>query len=105
MSICIINPTEQQVKKAEWPNKAQAYIMSQEFVKERLKSPSTAKFPWGAEQYTMYLGDGKYQIDAYVDSQNGFGAMIRNKFTCTIVSQDSGKTWNCKGCVLQEELE
>lgn len=105
LSICINNTTEQRVKQTKWPDKIAAYVMAQRCVEERLRSPSTAKFPWGAEQYTMYLGDGKYQIDAYVDSQNGFGAMIRNKFTCTIVSQDSGKTWSCMGCTLQEDLE
>jgi len=61
--------------------------------------------PWGADEHTTYLGNNNYLINAHVDSQNGFGAMIRNKFICTVISQDSGKTWNCKGCVLQEELE
>ena len=67
-----------------------AFNYSEEFVKERLKSPSTASFPRSSEKrdYITKLGENKYLIEAWVDSQNGFGAMIRSKYSCTITFVD-----------------
>ena len=60
-----------------------AWVMTQQFIKDQLKAPSTAKFPWTANAVT-YLGDGRYRVTAYVDSQDSFGAMIRMNFTATV---------------------
>lgn len=59
-----------------------AFVMSQSFVKPRLKSPSSADFPLIRNNgvRTNYLGDCTHEIHAYVDSQNGFGAQIRTKY-------------------------
>jgi hypothetical protein len=63
-------------------NASMAYVQAENFVKLSLKSPSTAKFP--------FFGEGKetttdtYIVDSYVDSQNGFGAMIRSNFSITL---------------------
>lgn len=55
-----------------------AYLMAKDFIKEKLKSPSTADFPyecnWKADS------ENTYTIKSYVDSQNGFGATIRTNF-------------------------
>lgn len=63
-----------------------AYTYAEKFVKEKLKAPSTAKFPDDFERYkhVKYIGDNKYQIISWVDSQNSFGAMLRTKFSCII---------------------
>lgn len=61
-----------------------AYIMSQEFVKDRLISPSTAKFPSYRDDFVTHLGDGRYLVKAYVDAENIFGAKIRNYYTVTL---------------------
>jgi hypothetical protein len=42
-----------------------------------LVAPSTAKFP---DCSSSYKGDGRYEVRASVDSQNGFGAMIRTHY-------------------------
>jgi hypothetical protein len=67
-----------------------AFNYSEEFVKERLKSPSTASFPRSSEKrdYITKLGENKYLIEAWVDSQNSFGAMIRSNYSCTITFVD-----------------
>jgi hypothetical protein len=39
-----------------------------------------------------YGGEGRYVVTAYVDAQNGFGAMIRTPFTCTARVDDAGWT-------------
>jgi len=56
------------------PTCRQAHIISQTYVKRILKSPSTAEF-------SDYKCMGKYPtyiVRSEVDSQNSFGAMIRN---------------------------
>lgn len=61
-----------------------AFVACQQFVKDRLRAPSTADFPSGSTRYTTEIGGGKYRVEAYVDSQNGFGAMLRSNFTCDV---------------------
>lgn len=67
-------------------NKFLAYSYAEDFVKKKLKSPSTAEFPGTVEKdkHIKELGDGKYKIDSWVDSQNSYGAQIRTNFSCTI---------------------
>lgn len=51
-----------------------------EWVKDQLKSPSTADF--SGETVT---GDSSgWTITGDVDSENGFGAMLRSTWTCTV---------------------
>jgi len=61
-----------------------AYIMMQQFVERRLKSPKSADFPYpfgeGGHTHVKYVGNQKYSIDSWVDAQNAFGADIRTRF-------------------------
>lgn len=67
-------------------DKLEAYNNARDFVKKRLKSPSSAKFPDSQQKVddTEYIGDNTYKIRSYVESQNSFGAMIRTDFSCKI---------------------
>lgn len=65
-----------------------AYFASQEFVKDKLKAPSTAKFPWYSEVVVTDLGGGRFRVSAYVDAQNSFGAQIRTRYTCVLKGAD-----------------
>jgi hypothetical protein len=70
-----------------------AYTICQQFLKERLKAPKTADFPFESyRDVTQDLGEGRYRVRSYVDSQNSFGAMIRTKYDCT-VQWVSGDQW------------
>lgn len=72
-----------------------SYIMMEDFVKQRLKSPKSADFPGvydNYESHIKYLGNQRYKIDSWVDSQNSFGAMIRTYFVGEI-KQTSAKNW------------
>ena len=61
-----------------------AFLKSKRFVTQALKAPSTAEFP-GMDGYVATdLGEGKYRVQSYVDSQNGFGAMIRSDWTTVV---------------------
>jgi len=82
------------------PTKIEAWGMAQGFVKDQLKSPSTADFGGVLTEYqdpdtiVTDLGRGTFRVRAWVDSQNGFGAMIRNRFTCEVKYQGNDK-WMC----------
>lgn len=56
------------------------------FLEDRLKSPSTAEF-----DLTTTGGPTTFTSAGTVDSQNGFGAMVRSDVTCTV--RLDGDTW------------
>jgi|GEM_PF-2704638 len=59
--------------------KIQAWDAAKSAVKQQLKSPSTAKFPWYSPNFVNVM-NGKVVVVAYVDAENGFGAKIRADF-------------------------
>jgi hypothetical protein len=64
-----------------------AYLMAEEFIKKRLKAPSTAEFQsiWDGRKNTITRGDHqRYSIDSYVDAENSYGASIRRRFRATV---------------------
>lgn len=67
-----------------------AFTISKFVVQKMLKSPSTAKFPHIADR-AEYLQDSLFGINSYVDSQNGFGAIVRSKYA--IVLYYKGGDW------------
>ena len=79
-----------------WKNKLDkvtAHVMAREFVEQSLKSPGSAKYPWeSSDDVTTYLGNQIYIVKSYVDSQNGFGALIRTNFTVKL-EQTSNENW------------
>lgn len=60
-----------------------AFIQCKHLVSERLKSPSTADFPF-LDRDAWRFSDQTYVIKSYVDAQNSFGAMMRNNWYCKI---------------------
>lgn len=63
------------------------------FVLKSLKAPSTAKFPGAYESNVGWQSAGadRWQVWGYVDSQNGFGAMIRNEWKAVV--EKRGSDW------------
>jgi hypothetical protein len=70
-----------------------AMTMAEQFVKKNLKSPATADFPWPSEFKIHDLGHNEWLVSSYVDSQNGFGALIRSNWVCKLRDNGNG-TWN-----------
>lgn len=72
--------------------KDQIKTLAEETVKKILKAPSTAKFPGSFispfEDWNISKNGNKFTVSSYVDSQNGFGAMIRSEFTITYEWKD-----------------
>lgn len=60
-----------------------AHIQCKEFVKDRLKAPSSAEFTF-LDFSASKLADSQYVIRSYVDAQNAFGAKLRNNYTCVV---------------------
>lgn len=76
-----------------------AWSYTQLFVKERLSAPSTAKFPFGGFRDVEPLGNGRYRVRSYVDSQNAFGGIVRTKFTAVINRIDGG--WRLENLTIE----
>lgn len=61
----------------------------EQFVKDRLKSPGSAKF---SETKAVETTTGEWTVEGAVDSENSFGALIRNSYVCK-VRHTSGENW------------
>jgi hypothetical protein len=66
-----------------------AITACQNAVKMQLRSPASAIFPESSdagysEPIHLSATDGSWMWNNYVDSQNGFGAMLRSEFFCTV---------------------
>ncbi|WP_177344932.1 zinc ribbon domain-containing protein [Pseudomonas sp. PA15(2017)] len=79
-----------------------AHVMATNFVKRQLKSPTSAKFPYTSDRDVSItkISDCRYQIHSYVDSQNGFGAMIRSRFSVIMDGLPDGKSWRAEQLVI-----
>ncbi len=83
-----------------------ARIYSQVNVQGTLKSPSTADFC--SDKKVVDLGENRYQVTSCVDSQNGFGAMIRSNWQITMkydgTDADEQKSWNVEKIIFDGEV-
>lgn len=92
-------------KKAAADFSSMAHIKCNDYVKDRLKAPSTAEFPFLADRITK-VSDGHYLVESHVDAQNSFGAKLRRDYYCDIelVGEYSGSkdSWKLKTLRLAE---
>ena len=67
-------------------NKIAAYVMACEYLKKRLKVPSTANFQKYHRGVTVSYNTSAqvYKVRLYVDAQNSFGAMLRNRYQVSL---------------------
>ncbi len=72
-----------------------AFVMAQDPVRSRLKSPSTASFPWADDPLVSITTKRNcvFHVEGYVDAMNGFGATIRTRFIADMrLNEDA--TWS-----------
>lgn len=65
----------------------QAMRLCEDRVRSRLKSPSSAKFPWDCFKQRVtknHITPRKYFTMGCYDAQNAFGAMLRGNYVCTV---------------------
>lgn len=75
-------------------NSIMAWAMSHEFVNRGLKAPLTAKYSSFLDSNVYNEGNQKYTVDAYVDSQNSFGASLRQYYRCQLEYIVSTEKWH-----------
>jgi len=93
---CVVPPLISNLDPSD--NSTMAYIMVKKNVTANLVSPSTAEFPSRSNEHVKRTGD-VYYIDSWVDSQNRFGATLRNHFTAEI-EQTGPNSWQLKSLVM-----
>jgi len=77
-----------------------AWVWAQELIEsQHLKAPKTAEWPtdgWlsgrSYDEFVTYKGGGEYDIKAWVDAENLFGAKVRTHFRATVEDLGDG-TW------------
>lgn len=72
---------ENEALKLEEGDIRRAKELCEKKIKSVLVAPGTAKIAYEREEYR---GDCLYAFSGYIDSQNGFGAMIRSQFAAVI---------------------
>ena len=87
-----INYTNQTETQSDAPDNMGAYVISQNFVKDNIKSPSTADFP--IEATNVKCRGSKFMVVSYLDAQNSFGAKIREQYMCLLIY--NGGEWSHK---------
>ncbi len=73
------------------PSKLDAYVISQQFVQQKLKAPSSAKFPAYKKDMVITNNNERFKVESYVESKNSFGSTIRNKYICIVTYLDNGQ--------------
>lgn len=86
------------------------YQAAQSFVLDILKTPSTAEFQeFNRAEMIVDTDEEKvtYYISAYVDSQNGFGAMLRNDWEVSMNYQggemSNSRNWKLRYITFDDE--
>ena len=62
--------------------------ISETEVEKYLVSPKTAKFSFNRNDWEIVNTGKRYKMQSFVDSQNSFGAMVRNKFIVIVEFKD-----------------
>lgn len=81
----------------EEPDKIEAWVMAQQFVRNNMKSPGSADFgsAFGGYQdpdrVVTEASAGKFRVRAWVDAENSFGAKIRTHFICELEHTGNGQ--------------
>lgn len=80
------------VRAPENGSREAAFDTCRQFVTKRLKAPATAQFPRSTEAVVNEYTDKEWGVKSHVDSQNGFGALLRTQYDCT-VKYEGGTSW------------
>lgn len=94
ISMCSIATNDEAPRGRPEGNGIAAYIAAQDFVKQNLKSPASVEWPGmfdaGYGEGTP-LGEDRYLVNSWVDAQNGFGALIRNRYSAIVREEDEDR--------------
>lgn len=71
-----------------------ALFASQNFVKQRLKAPSSAQFPTSSTApgvRVIQQGQCKFMVVAWTDAQNSFGVPLRMQYAAVVSPDENGR--------------
>jgi hypothetical protein len=81
-------------------SQAGAWVAAEGFVRNSLKSPSSADFGGfltdvqHPSQQAHYQGDGEYVVTGWVDGTNTFGAKLRADFRVRVKYRPGDESWS-----------
>ena len=83
-SACADTSPEAKARQALDTARIQTTIACEERMSAQLKSPGSADYPFAHSTAVEPLGERRYRLASYVDSQNAFGAVLRTNFACIV---------------------
>lgn len=86
-----LSPSHDPEKEQERQDVLASFVYSQQYIKDELKTPSTAKFAGVGESNIQKLDKETYRITSFVDAQNNFGTTLRTNYV--IVMKKNGSGW------------
>lgn len=75
------------------PDSHDAFYMAKKLMENQLKAPATAEFAGYADSKVKQVASDVWEVTSFVDSQNGFGALIRTRYKMTMVVDRQTETW------------
>lgn len=96
LSSCFSGEVSEAYKNRRCEDTTMAFVMSQKFIRNRLKSPSSASFPSITADgvQTASISDCGFMVRAYVDAQNSFGAQIRTPYSIKLRYNRDSNDWS-----------
>lgn len=79
-----VSETPEEREKYSCENKMLSYTYARDFIKQKMKSPSSVEFPSFNNVNYTYEGNCRHRISGSVEAQNSFGVMIENNYTITV---------------------
>lgn len=80
--------------------KSDALMEAEDYVRSKLKAPSTAEFEGGTDGVTQ-VNDTIFTVVRTVDSQNSFGAMLRANYSCKVIFHSKNDTYSIEDFILE----
>jgi uncharacterized protein YxeA len=91
---------EEEEKNRKNYSKMNALLESQAYIKDQLKSPGSAEFDSSLDG-VVQTNDTTFTVKSYVDSQNGYGALLRTHYSCKIIFHPKDDTHNIYDVVVE----
>lgn len=97
VAFCLLVVRSKSGPRTQGSTPGEAAWMATNFVKDRLKAPATANFPstYSDDICIESLGQERYLVRGWVDSQNTFGANVRTRWVC-VLRHAGGDRWRCE---------
>lgn len=90
---------KEEINKKQY-TKIDALIQSRVYIQNKLRSPGSAEFDSSIDGVKQ-INDTTFTVSSYVDSQNGFGALLRSEYSLKIIFHPSEDTHDVKDIILK----